>query len=1448
MPAFWYFFLSRILNYYLHNAYALVYIRQQILNCVLIYARERKVKDMMKKAALAVSLLAGLGLGVGGVSNVKPQSKSPERNSVIIVEIDRTLDSLTDEGVNNVQKMMYESIKANVTSNISLVSSYTVLNNAIAISINDGYIEAVKSLPGVKSVTLNKAHFVTSQSHGSKASRNGDSSEVDPSTNISAETMKKGTDTADGEGTVIAVLDNEFFFRGQTSDAESWGHVAFTELDSTTKVRYEGRPKEYTLTHAYKDEYEDANGKKHSRKAEIDGATLGHEGSLYYNSKVPFYFDYGGDKESHGGDAQTDYDVSSKSSYHGSHVASTAAGNDPDYKGIAPKAQLVCMKVFTNIKAGEIDNLIGYGDSTGAYDVPILNALEDAISLKVDGINMSLGSNLDDFDQESITLKTLTRLNEVYGIMSSISAGNSGKASYKNLGGYANWTGEMVETGILGSYANSAASTIVASGQPTHTYFASAFKMANEAVVAYDDQVVNRMRNDYEEEHKMYDLVEDKTDKTLPWIYVGGFGQSSDYKGKNVDGKVAVVNRGKTAFSEKYELAFDAGAIALVVINNDPTATDFQFSFSFGDVQPKIPVVSALFGDKGEFGVAGSEGTFEVIKDKTFENVKALTSSTFTTDGVAFNLELKPDITTPGDFIKGAVPPQEKEDKQDPERMYKVYEFLSGTSMAAPNYAGAQSVVYSKAVSEALKTKKYSELTTAEINKLKAFRSTVDMRLLSTAEPMNDYDRWHCEECGYDWDGSKLNADHKCLECGHSCAKVDVLTSPRIQGAGMVNLGAAYATDVYLEGVDAAGKGTGKAKVALKNEAAINKGDVQISFIAHNESQETRNYTGKLTIMRPAVVKSNEYISKEYNNRGEIDSLAAFPGTYTYVAVPHLDEPDTYEKQVTSGSFAKGDVFKVTKDIEYYATPEACQAKVYDGKWEAGIYVNNGDDKTANWEILEGKDYQSNKDAVIAEVNLGTIAMEKGNNTITLDKYSLTAEQKTEISNFFDYGCYLEGYVSFDAQGSYPDLNLVWNGFYAGEGKSIDNAPVVEPFGFEKDQTGQTVYPSDLVNDVTKTLIGKANVDFGSTIATGYIAPGKGFNSDSILANDESLTHLASVNANWSILGYDQSSKQYLPDAANKLYAGAREKSNNLLIQQFVLRSVKDNYITLTNKKDGKVYGREVLQDMMFGGYMETFPLYKSHIDDSYLGAGYVSHRAWGIIPLYNTHTGEAYPTGDYDLTFNYQLATNGHWVSKTYLLHIDTDAPEVTKVSQSGDNVTIYTNEVNMDKLYLGQSAKEFQVNNKGQAYAEFTKDELVTAIDSNVNPLVGTGRVYLEMSDKAGAKVGAVLRFEENPNKEYGYNFAKFTVVQGSELTIRHDFQDNGNSITYFFVNGTAVTEYVPTGKIKVLRDTDLKAAKNGCGGNIATASIILASLSAIGIALLLINKKKHFLGGKK
>ena len=1383
----------------------------------------------MIKVTMLATLFAGIAMGTNTAYTARPQAPSAPRDTKIIVELDRSLDSLTSVGVKTVQKNLLRYIKTYVTSNVKLVSSYTVLNNAIAISVNNQYVDTIKSLPGVKSVTVNKLHWVTQSE-----TRITDSPDETPayggSENASAVTMKKpganeslpGT-TNEGEGTVIAILDNEFYFRAKHGSEETWKHETFSPLDESVKVRWTSRP-DITKTHVYTEEDED-DSSKYRWKDQIDAAKLGEEGSLYLNNKVPYYFDYGGDKNYYGGDPDEDFDVSSTISYHGSHVASIAAGNADTYKGIAPKAQLVCMKVFTNFDANKIDQKLGFGDSSGAYDIPILNALEDCITLGVDGINMSLGSNLDDFDADSITMKTLTKLaNE--GILSAISAGNAGKQSYEFAGGYGNWTSEMVETGILSGYANGPDTMTIASGQPEKTFYSSAFKY-NGVNIAYQDQVVNvGDSTDYEEdeEKRISDLVKDKSVKTLDWVYVPNFGDSGDYAGLTVTDKIAVVNRGNIDFWTKVTTAHSKGAIGIVIINNDPTANDFNFRCSFGEGnKPKIPVALVLFKEKKTFEQAGS-GTFGIVKDEVDVNPRANTISTFSSDGATYDLDLKPEITAPGDYIRGAVPPQSKEDKL--ERKYTTYEFLSGTSMSAPNYAGAQSVVLSKKAVE-LKNDKEAYVK---------YRNTVDMRLMSTAEPMYDYD--DCPE----QEGVKNK------------------TSPRMQGAGMANIGAAYNTDVYLEGYNLKGQLIGKSKIALRNNKDINSGKVSLSFMAHNEGTATRTYEASYTVMRPAIKQSNDIVSRDYNNRGEIDSITKFSGLSYWVEKVLSETETVYEERHAQDDVNVGDVFKVIRDIKYnvleddhlvektipigkYVCTEITEVREVDvgGKIETWKY--------AKYEDYEGRDYQSTQDYLIATVDAGEVTVAPGDHKITLKSFSLTNEQRQQISEFYKYGCYLEGFVTLKSKdNTQPSLSMPWMGFYGGgNGQDYNSAPVVEPFNFEKD--GSTVYPSELVNDIAKSLLGKSEADMGSTWATTYVEPGKSYNEEQILQNDESLTHLAATSKNYHLLGTDTDGKYY-DNPSQNLYVGNPHASNTMLIQQFVLRSVDDNYFTIKNKATGKVVYKDVLKDMLFGDRYGRYPLYKSHVDENYLGGGYVCHRAFAVVPLYNLDTGESFPSGDYEIKFNYLLAGTQKWVSKSYTLHVVADEPLITSITNKKDSVRFNFSEKYLDKVKVGTNYYELSNAEKSGKYIELSHDEIEEALEENFNEVYGSGRLFIELSNKAYGKVGAVIRFGED---EEGIDFSDYTMVQHHEFTLGYDFEDLGTSVIYVIYDSVTwtISEVTVDEYVRVRRSTDPKPASgssNGCGGNIATTSALLATLAGALAIILIIAKKRKLKGGKE
>ena len=316
----------------------------------------------MKKLGL---LLCATGALILAASSVRAShfTNLPERDARIIVEVDRGLKNLNAEGVKSTQDVVFDNIVTTATPNVRLINRYSVLNNAFVLEVNSGDIESIKTVPGVKSVTVDKLHWVREINHDSYTILGeGDQASADDSENISATTMHKPDNTDDGEGTIVAILDNEFHLRGKTDDpndregGNAWYHEVYTALDNDTAVRY--------TYDSVGDVISAGNLKAGKRKA---GAVAGDEGSFYFNSKVPFYYDYGGETAVYGKRGKMKYDVHSDLSYHGSHVSSITAANAPTYKGIAPKAQLALMKVFTdfNSRAG-IGEKIGLSDRTGA--------------------------------------------------------------------------------------------------------------------------------------------------------------------------------------------------------------------------------------------------------------------------------------------------------------------------------------------------------------------------------------------------------------------------------------------------------------------------------------------------------------------------------------------------------------------------------------------------------------------------------------------------------------------------------------------------------------------------------------------------------------------------------------------------------------------------------------------------------------------------------------------------------------------------------------------------------------------------------------------------------------------------------------------------------------------------------------------------------------------------
>lgn len=143
-------------------------------------------------------------------------------------------------------------------------------------------------------------------------------------------------------------------------------------------------------------------------------AERGRTEGRYVSAKIPFAFDY----------FSRDDDVSTADD-HGTHVAGLAAGHVLDgdgqvlFRGAAPEAQLLAMKVFPD------------GKGSGADDAVILRALEDAWNLGADVINLSLGGaggfTADDV-LDGLYCRAFAQLRES-GVLLCCAAGNAGAAT-----------------------------------------------------------------------------------------------------------------------------------------------------------------------------------------------------------------------------------------------------------------------------------------------------------------------------------------------------------------------------------------------------------------------------------------------------------------------------------------------------------------------------------------------------------------------------------------------------------------------------------------------------------------------------------------------------------------------------------------------------------------------------------------------------------------------------------------------------------------------------------------------------------------------------------------------------------------------------------------------------------------------------------------------------------
>lgn len=358
---------------------------------------------------------------------------------------------------------------------------------------------------------------------------------------------------------------------------------------------------------------------------------LGLRGS-YVSPKIPYAFDY----------ADGDSDVY-PDNQHGTHVSGISVGSDDVICGAAPDAQLIAMKVFAN----------GTGN---AYQTDIVKAVEDAVLLGVDAINLSLGSNAGftvERDSSAQFIDAVYNMAGRSGVFVCCSAGNGYSSAFGIEGGGA--FPQNPDYGILASPSTYTGSFSVAS---IDTYEIFSLEARGEKFTytetVNEDRVKNMLMDVFLKECGYGDY---------DYVTVGGYGEEGDYEGLDVKGKVTLVKRGEISFEEKARIASENGAVFCLVWNNENTGINPMVT------NITIPVVII---DKyiGEY-LAGADGGVLSFS----ESNRTIGMSDFSSWGTTADLDLKPDLTAPGGGIYSAYGDS--------------YTSMSGTSMASPYVAGA---------------------------------------------------------------------------------------------------------------------------------------------------------------------------------------------------------------------------------------------------------------------------------------------------------------------------------------------------------------------------------------------------------------------------------------------------------------------------------------------------------------------------------------------------------------------------------------------------------------------------------------------------------------------------------------------------------------------------------------------------------------------------------------
>ena len=596
-------------------------------------------------------------------------------------------------------------------ASITHVRDYTNAFDGFAIEAPAAALEAIKGTEGVKTAFIER-HHKPMVVDGDTGVAGVDAVNPELKNGSSLEMTRANQTPQKGDNQVIEVID--------------------TGIESTHQ--------------AFSGSMDDVSVRLSQHDVEVLASQLSHgKTGAYINAKIPFVFDY----------ADNDANVlptSTKDLSHGTHVAAIATANGGEVRGTAPNAQLIVAKVVH--------------DADGAMsDDALLAALDDALIIKPDVINISLG------DDSGMSSEAGSIFADVYkalahaGITVNAASGNAFSNAYGNNSGQNKPFASDPDTGTLGEPASYKSNLAVASvdSQDTLPYVRLGdHKIPYATAIDGNGEPVPSLRD-----------IPEKTYRIVHASF-GGSDEVQRYWGTNrydlsdvivLEDKGGIDTHGDIPMTDELKaenlLKATPPPAALMIADTEESGTPYQAITGAARDLPTVTITKAS-KDLLDEAVRDAKGG-DIYVTVTHSGIVLASpnpaASEFSAWGVSPDLTLKPEVAAPGGNITSAILGGE-------------YASLSGTSMASPQVAGISALVRQRIASDPA----FASMSAADKN------AVVTNLIMGTAHPLVD------------------------IELGDG-----TFYSPRKVGAGEVDAVAATTSSVYPSVVGSANPSRPKA-------------------------------------------------------------------------------------------------------------------------------------------------------------------------------------------------------------------------------------------------------------------------------------------------------------------------------------------------------------------------------------------------------------------------------------------------------------------------------------------------------------------------------------------------------------------------------------------------------------------------------------------------------------